>query len=463
MTKLQKGDLTEGPIAKKLILFALPLLVGSLVQQLYNTVDLIYVGNFIGKSASAAIGASSLLITCLVGFFGGMSVGSGVVISQIFGAKDYKQLSKAVHNTLALSLAGGLALMAIGYVVAPWFIRVINTPESIRTAAVGYLRIYFLSFFSVVSYNLGSGVIRAIGDSKTPLYAQIIGGLTNVAMDYIFVRVFENGINGVAWATLISQSVAAGFILWRMSRLDPVYALRVKKIAFDRAILKEVLRIGIPAGAQSLVITLSNVVVQYHINSLGEDAIAAFTAYFKVELLIYHPIVALGQANMTFSGQNKGAGKMERVRRGTRQCTLISMALAIVTAAVALPLGGVLFRVFNKEPDVIALGRQIIAVTFPFYFLYSVLQIVGDSMRGVGRSKGPMLIILINICVIRTALLFLIVPRVQDIRGVAAAYPVTWALTAICMLIYYLHYHKTQGQLCAVEISDEREDRQRDE
>ena len=463
MAKIQKGDLTEGPIAKKLILFALPLLVGSLVQQLYNTVDLIYVGNFIGKSASAAIGASSLLITCLVGFFGGMSVGSGVVISQVFGAKDPRRLSKAVHNTVALSLAGGLALMAIGYVIAPWFIRVINTPESIRAAAVGYLRIYFLSFFSVVSYNLGSGVIRAIGDSKTPLYAQIIGGLTNVAMDYIFVRVFENGINGVAWATLVSQSVAAGFILWRMSKLDPAYALRVKKIAFDKEILKEVLRIGIPAGAQSLVITLSNVVVQYHINSLGEDAIAAFTAYFKVELLIYHPIVALGQANMTFSGQNKGAENLERVRRGTRQCTLISMVLAIVTAAAALPLGGVLFRIFNKEPDVIALGRQIIGVTFPFYFLYSILQIVGDGMRGVGKSKGPMLIILINICIIRTALLFLIVPRVRDIRGVAAAYPVTWALTAICMVIYYLHYHKTQGQLCAVEIGEEREDRQEDE
>ena len=166
-------------------------------------------------------------------------------------------------------------------------------------------------------------------------------------------------------------------------------------------------------------------------------------AYFKVELLIYHPIVALGQANMTFSGQNKGAGNMDRVRRGTRQCTLISMALAAVTAAVALPLGGVLFRIFNKEPDVIALGRQIIGVTFPFYFIYSVLQIVGDSMRGVGRSKGPMLIILINICIIRTALLFFIVPRWPDIRGVAAAYPVTWALTAVCMLVYYLRYHKT--------------------
>ena len=271
-------DLTTGSISRKLILFALPLLFGSLVQQLYNTVDLIFVGNFIGKSASAAIGASSLLITCLVGFFGGMSVGSGVVISQIFGARDYKKLSRAVHNTAALCLAGGLALMVLGYLLAPVFLRLINTPEAIRPAAVGYLRIYFLSFFSVVSYNLGSGVIRALGDSRTPLYAQIVVG--------------------------------------------------------------------------------------------------------------------------------------------------------------------VLFRVFNREASVIALGRQIIGVTFPFYFIYSILQIVGDSMRGVGKARGPMVIIMTNICVIRTILLFAIVPRWQDIRAVAVAYPITWALTAGCMLVYYIHYHK---------------------
>ena len=446
MAARAKGDLTSGSIWQKLLKFALPLLLGSLVQQLYNTVDLIFVGNFIGKSASAAIGASSLLITCLVGFFGGMSVGSGVVISQMFGAKDDQRLNRAVHNTAALCLAGGLLLMAVGYSFDPLYLRLIKTPETIQASAVGYLRIYFLSFFSVISYNLGSGVIRALGDSKTPLYAQIVGGLTNVVMDYIFVRVFDNGINGVAWATLISQSVAAAFIVWRLTKLDSAYALRFRKIAFDGPILREVLRIGIPAGAQSLVITLSNVMAQYHINSLGEDAIAAFTAYFKVELIIYLPIVALGQANMIFSGQNMGAGRIDRVRQGTRECTLISMALAAVTAAIALHFGGTLFRVFNRESAVIELGQRIIGVTFPFYFIYSILQVVGDSMRGVGRSKGPMLIIMTNICIIRTILLFLIVPQVQEIRGVAVTYPITWALTAACMLIYYFHYHKTLAE-----------------
>ncbi|MBQ8974882.1 MAG: MATE family efflux transporter, partial [Oscillospiraceae bacterium] len=368
--RASRGDLTTGAISKKLILFALPLLVGSLVQQLYNTVDLIFVGNFIDKSASAAIGASSLLVTCLVGFFGGMSVGSGVVISHIYGARDEKQLSRAIHNTAALCLAGGLALMAAGYALAPVYLRLIRTPENIQVSAVGYLRIYFLSILSVVTYNFGSGALRALGDSKSPLYAQLIGGVMNVAMDYLFIRVFNNGVNGVAWATLISQTSAAAVVVYRLVRLDPSYALRVKKIAFHRDLLKKVISIGVPAGAQSLVITLSNVMVQYHINSFGEDAIAAFTAYFKVELIIYLPIVALGQAAMTFAGQNMGAGNWERVRKGTVRCAVISMALAAVTAAAALPLGARLFRLFNKEPAVIELGRQIIGVTFPFYFLY---------------------------------------------------------------------------------------------
>ena len=435
-------DLTEGPITRKLILFALPLLAGSLVQQLYNTVDLIFVGNFIDKSAAAAIGASSLLITCLVGFFGGMGVGSGVVISQIYGSGDRDRLSRAIHNTAALILTAGLMMMAFGYALAPLFLRLLRTPVTIQGSAVGYLRIYFLSFLSVVAYNFGAGALRALGDSRSPLYAQIFGGLLNVLTDYLFVRVFENGVNGVAWATLISQTAAAAFVIVCLARKDPAYALRLRKIAFDREILKKVLAVGIPAGAQSLVITLSNVMVQYHINSFGEDAIAAFTAYFKVELIIYLPIVALGQAIMTFAGQNVGAGNWSRVRRGTVICAAISMALAAATSAAAIPLGGHLFRMFIREQTVIDLGRKIIGVTFPFYFIYCVLQIFGDSMRGVGRSKVPMIIILVCLCLIRTALLFIIVPRLPDVRGVAAAYPVTWALTSAAMLTYYLKFHR---------------------
>ena len=441
-TASNRRDLTSGSIWSSLLLFALPLLAGSLVQQLYNTVDLIFVGNFIDKSASAAVGASSLLITCLVGVFGGIGVGSGIVIAQIFGNKNTERLSRAIHNTAAMSIVSGLLMMLLGYLLAPVYLQLVRTPAELLDSATGYLRIYFLSFLSVVAYNFGSGILRALGDSKSPLYAQLVGGLLNVAMDYLFIRVLDNGVNGVAWATLISQTVSAIMVLICLARLDSAYALHPAKIAFDRELLRRTVSVGMPAGIQSLVITLSNVMVQYHINSFGEDAIAAFTAYFKVELLVYLPIVALGQSIMTFAGQNAGAGNWERVRKGTVQCAAMSMLLAAATACACLPFGEQLFCVFAREESVIQLGRQIIGVTYPFYFIYPIFQVFGDSMRGVGKSKVPMLIVLLNICLIRTALLFVIVPQVPSVTGVAAVYPITWALTAIGMVGYYMHFHR---------------------
>lgn len=436
-----KNDMTKDSIGKSILLFAIPLLLGSLVQQLYNTVDLIFAGNFINKSASAAIGASSFLAVCLVGFFGGMSVGSGVVISHIFGAGD-KKLGQAIYNAIALSLVGGIALTVVGYLLSPWYLKWINTPAELQTSAVGYLRIYFLSMVSVLIYNIGSGICRALGDAKSTLYAQLFGGLVNVFMDYLFIRVFENGINGVAWATVISQTCAACVIVYRLKNLDSDAALHFRKIHFDKEILKEIVRIGIPAGMQSLVITLSNVFVQTHINSFGEDAMAAFTAYFKVELIIYLPIIAFGQAIMTFAGQNKGAGNYARIRKGTMQCLFISIVIAILSSIFSIAFGEQLFRIFNKEQSVILTGCSIIRVTFPFYFFYCILQILGDSIRGCGEVKKPMLIVMLNICIIRTCLLYLIVPNFSDIRGVACVYPITWILTAVCMIICYAKYMK---------------------
>lgn len=438
---MRSGDLTKGPITRRLLLFALPLLLGSLVQQLYNTVDLIFAGNLLGTQASAAIGASSLLITCLVGFFGGMSVGSGVIIAQVFGAQDNDRLSKALHNSVALSIAGGAILMVSGLLLAPWFLETISTPADIIDNGVLYLRVYAVSFFPVIAYNLGAGALRALGDSKHPLYAQIVGGLANVALDYLLLVTLNMGIAGIALATLFSQGVAATYVLWRMTRLDDAYALRARKIAFDADILKRVLAIGVPAGAQSLVITLSNVIAQYFINSLGTNAIAAFAAYFKIELIIYLPIVAFGQAIMTYAGQNFGAGEYERIRQGTLRCAAISMAIAGATSVAALAAGWYLFRIFNGDAAVIEQGQRLIGVTFPFYFIYCILQIFGDSMRGLGKSRTPMIIILANICVIRSLLLFAIVPGNPIIESVGITYPITWALTSACMLGYYAWHH----------------------
>lgn len=433
--KIDARDLTTGPIWQKLALFAVPLLLSSLVQQLYNTVDLIFAGNLIDSGASAAIGMSGMLITCLVGFFGGLSVGAGVVIARNFGRHDYGALSAAIHSTVALCAVGGAALLALGEGLVPAYLRLVRTPAALTGMATAYLRIYFISMPAVVFYNLCAGILRSLGDSRSTLAAQAAGGLMNIVADWLFIAKLNCGVAGAAWATLISQTLSAAYVVFRLTRLEGPHALRMKRVRFDRATLADTVSVGVPAGVQALMITLSNVIAQYHINSLGESAIAAFTAYFKVELIVYYPIFTLGQALMTFAGQNMGAGRFDRVRRGLRECLALGVGCAAVTGALGLVFGRALFRAFFGDEAAIALGLRILATTFPFYFLYCFLQLPGDAMRGVGESRLPMLIVMGGLCVARTALLFLLVPRWRDVRGVAVCYPLTWALAGACMTL----------------------------
>ena len=435
---IDSRDLTTGPIWKKLVVFAVPLLLSSLVQQLYNTVDLIFAGNLIDSGASAAIGMSGMLITCLVGFFGGMSVGAGVVIARAFGREDYRALGAAIHSTVALCAAGSALLLALGELLTPVYLNLVNTPAALLPMATAYLRIYFISMPAIIFYNLCSGILRSLGDSRSTLAAQVFGGLLNVAADWLFIAKLGAGVAGAAWATLISQTLSAAYVVYRLARLEGPHALRLRQVRFDRGVLSETVRIGVPAGVQALVITLSNVVAQYHINSLGPAAIAAFTAYFKVELIIYYPIFSLGQAMMTFAGQNLGAGRFDRVRRGMWECVAVAVGCAAALSALCLAFGGTLFRAFFDDGEAIALGLRIIATIFPFYFVYAFLQIPGDAMRGLGESRLPMVIVTVNLCLVRTALLFLIVPRLADVRGVAMCYPISWALTGGCMLACWM-------------------------
>ena len=430
-------DLTEGTIWKQLLLFALPLLGSSLIQQMYNTVDLIFVGNILGKEASAAVGASSLIITCLVGFFTGLSVGAVIIIAQCFGHKSKTDLHRAVHTAIGISFLGGVLLMVIGYIGAPYFLRWMNTPAEIWNTSLSYLRIYFLSLIPVLTYNMGSGILRAVGDSKSPLLYQLIGGITNVVMDALFLVVFDYGVDGVAWATLFSQTIAAGCVLIHLSRTNGDHRLFWMKIRIYKDFIFRILKIGVPVGLQSLVITLSNVFAQYQINNFGVDAIAAFTAYFKVELIIYLPIVAFGQAITTFSAQNIGAGIIKRVKSGTKVCLLMGITLTISTSMIVLIFGRQAFGVFNQDSSVIDYGIRIIQTSFPFYFLYVILEVLGGTIRGAGKSTPPMIIILLNICVLRTILLIFIMSFYHDVRGVAMTYPITWAVTAACMSVYF--------------------------
>ena len=429
-------DLTQGVIWKQLILFALPLLGSSFIQQLYNTVDLLFVGNFVGKEASAAVGASSLMITCLVGFFGGMSVGSGVVMSQKVGGKDEEEIQKTLHTAVALSLGGGILLTVIGCIFAPFFMQWMNTPAQIMDAAVSYVRIYFLSLVSVVTYNIGSGLIRAMGNSRIPMLIQLAGGIVNVIMDMVFIVWFRSGIEGAAWATMFSQTTAAVLTLAYLMRQTGCFRLDFRKLRIHGEILGMIAKIGVPAGMQSLVITLSNVFAQYHINSFDVDVIAAFTAYIKVELPIYLPIVAFGQAVTTFVGQNKGAGNEERIKKGTKTCIGTGVAVTLLMSTLMLAMGRWTFGLFSQDAAVIDYGMRIIQISFPFYWIYVVLEVLASNLRGKGNSFPPMVIILSNICVVRTVLLFVIMSFYHDVQGIAVTYPITWSMTALCLLVY---------------------------
>lgn len=429
--------LTEGVIWKQLILFALPLLGSSLIQQLYNTVDLIFVGRILGKEASAAVGSGSLMITCLIGFFTGLSVGISVITGKFFGAQDQKSLYKTIHTAVVICLVSGVVLLAVGVGGAPFFLRLLNTPKEILPLGVVYMRIYFCSIFSILFFNVSAGILRATGDSKNPMLYQLAGGIANVFANYLFIVVFHMGVAGAAFATMVSQSVAAILTVRRLTMLPEEYRLCLKKISFDKKIFKQILLIGIPSGIQSMVITLSNLIVQSNINSLDVNSIAAFVAYFKVELFLYLPIQAFGQASMTFVSQNIGAGKLKRARKGMWTCIGVGVLTTICMAMILLMLPSYAFSMFSRDAAVITAGISLIQITFPFYFIYVFLEVFSCTIRGTGRGLAPMIIILVNLCGLRIILVNVMMKLYHSAPGVALIYPITWGCAAVCLYVYY--------------------------
>ncbi len=430
-------DLTQGRIGTQLLLFALPFLGSSLIQQLYNTVDLMFVGNFLGKEASAAVGSSSLLVTCLLGFFTGMGVGVSVLTAKARGARDNGRLHKVIHTTAALTVLGSLLFMVAGILLAPWLLQLLNTPEDIMPLALAYIRIYFLSLPSIVSYNMSAGILRAMGDSRSPMLYQLVGGLVNVAANALFICALQGGVAGAALATLCSQSAAALLTVRHLFRLDGAYRLRVRAIRFDRNTGLQIFKIGIPAAIQAMIITLSNLMVQAQINSLGVISIAAFTAYFKVENFIYLPIMAIGQACTSFFGQNAGAGQWERAKRGTRTSMALGVGITVFLSAAVLTFCSQLFGLFTADPEVVVLGRCIAFVSFPWYFLYVFLEVFASSIRGAGKTLPPMLIVVGNMCGVRLLALLTVMHISPSAPHVAAIYPITWFSTALCLAVYY--------------------------
>lgn len=434
--KKQQVSMTEGVIWKQILAFSLPLLIGNLFQQLYNTVDSIVVGNFIGSEALAAVGSSNPLINLIIGMFLGIATGAGVIISQYYGARDQEKLSWAVHTCIALSIIGGVLLTVLGVGVSPLILRLMGTPREVMANSSVYLRIFFGgSLFNLV-YNMGAGVLRAVGDSRQPLYYLCISSVVNILLDLLFVVVFGMGIAGVGYATVIAQAVSAVLVMWALLRTDDIYQVSVPKIRIDGRMMKRILALGIPSGIQQSIISLSNVIVQANINVYGASAMAGFGAYSKIDGFAMLPLQSFAIAATTFSGQNIGAGNRERVKKGIFQGIVLSMGyILFITPFLYLNVNRIL-TVFSSDPEVIRYGGMTMRIMLFFYLTLAVHQILMGTFRGAGKTMVTMLIGIGNMCILRMIYINLLVPYFPSYQAVLWCYPITWTTTMLMDIIY---------------------------
>ncbi|MGM9618130.1 MATE family efflux transporter [Butyricicoccus sp.] len=443
--KQKNTDLTQGSIGWKLLLFALPLLGSSLIQQLYNTVDLMFVGNLLGKGASAAVGTCGWPINCLVGFFTGMGVGVGVLVSQACGAKDSKKVKQIIHTTMGLVLAGSVILMVIGMTLAPVILRKMNTPEDILELAVTYARIYFLSMFSILGYNFSSGILRALGNSRSPMIYQLLGGIANVFGNALFIYVLDLGVAGAALATFCSQTVAAALTIRHLCRLPEEYRLNLRRITLRMDVLKRIFTVGVPMGVQTTLVSVSLLLLQSQINTMGVTSMAAYTAYSKMESFVYFPMWAVGQATTTFVGQNLGSGQIQRAEKGTKTALLLGIGITVVITLTLTAFSQTALHLFSNEADVIELGSRIIVRLFPLYFIYVFVEVLSGAIRGAGKAAPVMMIILVNMFAVRLVFLYIAMMLFDTVYEVALIFPATWITTALSVGIYYLTGRWKQG------------------
>ena len=425
--------MTAGPIWRQLAAFSLPLLAGSLVQQLYSTVDLMFVGQTLGTEAAAAIDSSSLVVTCLVGFFTGLRVGVAVTAARAVGNGDHQQLRQVVRAAAGLSLGVLLLFLAAGQALAPAILRAMHTPSNLFPAALTYLRLYLLSLPAMVIYPVGAGILCATGDSRRPTVYQLAGGLANVAGNWLFLCVLQWGIPGAAGTTFCAQSLAAALVIRRIWKLG-LWPRRCDQCGEGR-LWRGILRVGLPAAIQAVVISLSNLLIQSQINRLGVAEMAAFTVYFKVETLLYYPILALGQACTTFVSQNLGAGQPQRALQGVRVANRLGVGMTLALSAGVLAFSEPLLGLFFSSVSVIEIGKRLAWVAFPFYFLYVFLETDSALLRGAGKALRAMVIVAVVMCPVRLGILSLVMHVRPQAQMVAAIYPVTWLLAATALAV----------------------------
>ena len=438
-------DMTHGVPWRLISVFAVPIFLSQLFQQLYNTADALIVSNFLGDNALAAVSASGPLIFLMVSFFAGTASGVGVAISRYFGAGDYDKVSRTIHTAVLLAVISGLILTVIGVAFTPTLLRWMATDAEVLSDAIAYFRCYFTGVSAGVMYNTFTGIMNALGDSRRPLYYLIVSSLSNISLDLLFVGVLGWGVWSAALATIISQAVSVVLCLLHLTKKGTIFQIRWSALRIDGALLREILRYGLPAGVQNSVIALANVVVQTNINSFGKDAMAAYGAYSKIEGFAFLPVTSFSMAITTYVSQNLGAGQKERARRGARFGILAAPIIAEVIGILTYLTAPALIGLFSKTPAVLALGVLETRTISLFYFLLAFSHAVASVCRGAGKAFVPMAIMLSIWCVIRILYIMLMMRLIHQIVYVYWAYPLTWALSSVIYFLYFRFSHWQDG------------------
>jgi len=452
MRAMSKNQITEGVIWKQLLFFFFPILLGTLFQQLYNTADTVVVGRFVGTKALAAVGGSTgQIVNLVVNFFVGLASGATVIIARYYGARDRIKLNNALHTAIALSIVGGVVTAVAGILLTPFLLQMMNTPADVIEGSTTYLRIYFAGIIFVFVYNIGSGILRAVGDSKRPLYFLIVCCFLNIFLDILFVVYLKLGVKGAAFATVISQAVSALLVILSLTKSVDIYRLRPNKIRFYKSLLIAIVTIGLPAGLQSVMYGISNIIIQTSLNSLGTETVAAHTAFAKIDAIYWMISGAFSVSIITFIGQNYGARKFDRMKKSIKVCLFMDLIASLLLTTVMMVAGPYLLRLFTSDQEVIEIGMQIIHIIAPSYALFIFIEILSSSLRGMGNVVIPMLMTCGGVCVLRILWIFLFVRTHLSVTTILMSYPISWDFTAVLFIIYFMFYQKKFFRRCMEE------------
>lgn len=434
----EKNQITEGVIWKQLLIFFFPIVIGTFFQQIYNTADSIVVGRFVGKEALAAVGGSvNQIVNLVVEVFVGLTSGASVIVAQFYGAKDKKNLNKTLHTSYVFGIVTGFVVAVVGLLVTNTVLELMKTPQELMADSRLYLHIYFCGMIFNIIYNMGASILRAVGDSRRPLYVLMVTCGLNIVLDILLVVIFRLGVMGVAIATVSCQGISSILVTAMLMKEHPLFQLKLREIRFYRVSLNSVLRIGIPAALEATMYTIANLIIQVFVNELGTDTVAAWGTFAKIDAVYWMVVNAFGISITTFVGQNYGAGKVKRMRKSVGICLGMSYAGAILVSGALYALAGPLYRLFTTDENVVRIGVDMMHFLLPSYFMYVVIGILSGALRGAGRVLVPMLLTCGGVCLIRIVWMFGVFPGHPGINTIMLSYPVSWGITAVLFIIYY--------------------------